>query len=158
MLQLDQSIQDVLSTQQDSSDSEPENTALCQEFDGGASPSPTESSSVSPPPHRAKKLPKTRNKNGDTETQKVALLQHMLEVIQETSRQPERDCEDSFGVTVAMELKRIQNPAMRNRVKRQIMTILYDALESEQATDPVSYQPQHTFPQEESHSITVGIP
>lgn len=158
MLQLDQSIKDALKTQQDSSDSKPENTALSQDFDGGASPSPTDSSSVSPPPPRLVKIqPKTQNRN-DMERQKVALLQHMLDAIQETSRQPERDCEDSFGVTVAMELKRIRNPALRNRVKRQIMTVLYDALDSEQVTDLVSYQPQHTLPREESHSITVVIP
>ncbi|XP_051272769.1 uncharacterized protein wu:fb74b10 [Dicentrarchus labrax] len=151
---LGQSIKEALMTQQDSSNSEPENTAPSQDFDGAASPSPTESSSVSPlPPQPARKQPKTQNRN-DTERQKVALLQHMVDVIQETSRQPERDCEDSFGVTVAMELKRIRNPVLRNRVKREIMTILYDALDSEHVTDPVSYQPQ-LIPKEESHSITV---
>lgn len=158
----DQLMKDVLRTQQDSSDSEPDNTAMSQDIDGEASPSPTESSSVSPPPsppppQLTKKQTKTHNIN-DKERQKLALLQHILDVFQETSREPKKDCEDSFGVTVAMELKRIRNPALRNRVKRQIMTLLYDALDSEQVTEPVSYQPQHTFPREEPHSITVVIP
>lgn len=152
MLQPDQSIKEELREEQDSSDGDPEDAELPQDLDVGMSPSPTESSSVSPPPPRlTHKRP--RSKNGDdTERQKVALLQHMLDVIQETSREPQRDCEDSFGVTVAMELKRIRDLTLRNRVKRQIMTILYDALDSEQVTEPVSY------PREESHSITVVIP
>ncbi|GAA6234925.1 uncharacterized protein LOC108885274 [Lates japonicus] len=155
---LKESIKDEPRTQEDSSDSEPENTALSQDLDGGASPSPTESSSVSPPPPQlARKHSKNQNSN-DMETQKIALLQHMIDVIQETSREPQRDCEDSFGVTVAMELKRIRNPTLRNRVKRQIMTILYDALDSEQATDPVLYQSSHSFPRDDAHSITVVIP
>lgn len=158
MLQLKESIKDEPRTQEDSSDSEPENTALSQDLDGGASPSPTESSSVSPPPPQlARKHSKNQNSN-DMDTQKIALLQHMIDVIQETSREPQRDCEDSFGVTVAMELKRIRNPTLRNRVKRQIMTILYDALDSEQATDPVLYQSSHSFPRDDAHSITVVIP
>lgn len=158
MLQLEQSINGALRTRQDSSDSEPENTALSRDLDGGVPPSPTDSSSVSPPPpQHARKHPKNPNSD-DMERQKLALPQHMIDVTQETSRAPERDCEDSFGVTVAMELKRIRNPILRNRVKRQIMTILYDTLDSEQATDPVSYQPPHSFPREESHSITVVIP
>ncbi|XP_070708408.1 uncharacterized protein [Pempheris klunzingeri] len=124
---LDRSMTDAVETQQDSSDSEPENTELSSR---DSTPSPTESPSVSPP---AEKQPRNQSRN-DGERQKAALLQHMLDIIQEPSRQPERDCEDSFGVTVAMELKRLRSPVLRNRVKRQIMTILYDALDSEQIT------------------------
>ncbi|XP_037611162.1 uncharacterized protein wu:fb74b10 [Sebastes umbrosus] len=157
-----QSIKDMLRTEWDSSDSEPENTALSQELDGGASPSPTESSSVSSPPPPPPPLPQLSRKQtkppnrSDEERRNQALLEHLLDVIQETGREPKKDCEDSFGVTIAMELKRIRNPALRNRVKRQIMTILYDALDSEQMTEPVSYQ--HTFPSDDPHSITVVIP
>ncbi|XP_033466660.2 uncharacterized protein LOC117246795 [Epinephelus lanceolatus] len=152
----DQLIKDSLKTLQDSSDSEPEDTVLSQDLDGGASSSPTESSSVSPPPPQlANNQTKTPNRT-DKERQKLALLQHIVDVFQETSREPQKDCEDAFGVTVAMELKRLRNPALRNRVKRQIMTVLYDALDSEQMTDP--YQPHNTFQREEPHSITVVIP
>ncbi|XP_044193689.1 uncharacterized protein LOC122971204 [Thunnus albacares] len=141
----------------ESSDSESENRELSQDLEGGESPSHTESSSVSPPPPQpAKKRSKTQSRH-DMKRQKLALLQHLLDVIQETSREPETDCEDSFGVTVAMELKRIRNLGLRNRVKRQIMTILYDALDCEQP-DTLLYQPLPASPREESHSITVVLP
>ncbi|XP_042364129.1 uncharacterized protein wu:fb74b10 [Plectropomus leopardus] len=153
----DQLIKDELVTQQDSSESEPENTALSQDLYGGASPSPTESSSVSPPP--PPQLAKKEQDTSDKEGQKLAFLQHILDVLRENhSKEPQKDCEDAFGVTVAMELKRIRNPALRNRVKRQIMTVLYDALDSEQVTDPLPYQPHHAFQREDPHSITVVIP
>ncbi|CAK6970678.1 uncharacterized protein LOC128381773 [Scomber scombrus] len=136
----------------DSSDGETESRLPSQDRDGEELPSHTENS-VSPPP---KKRAKTKNRL-DTDTEKLALLQHMLDIIQEMSREPEMDCEDSFGVTVAMELKRIQSSALRNSVKRQIMTVLYDALECEQP-DTLLYQPLPTSPIEESHSITVVLP
>merc|ERR1719357_1588394 len=80
----------------ESSDSEPENRELSQDLDGGESPSHTESSSVSPPPPQpAKKRSKTQSRY-ETKRQKLVLLQHILDVIQETSREPETDCEDSF--------------------------------------------------------------
>ncbi|TKS90226.1 hypothetical protein D9C73_024357 [Collichthys lucidus] len=160
---LDQSMTDESKAQKDGNNSEPENTVPPQDLYGGASPSPSQSSSVSPLPHKLpEKQPKIQNGN-DVERQKVALLQQMIDVIQEIGRQPERDCEDSFGLTVAMELKRIQNLALRNTVKRQIMTTLYDALDSEMMIDPISYlipdqEPEETFPRDESQSVTVVIP
>ncbi|XP_053197788.1 uncharacterized protein LOC128381773 [Scomber japonicus] len=132
--------------------SETESRLPSQDRDGEESPSHTETSSVSPPP---KKRAKTKNKF-DADTQKLVWL-HMLDIIKETNKEPELDCEDSFGVTVAMELKRIRSSVLRNSVKRQIMTVLYDALDCEQ-TDTLLYQPLPTSPREESHSITVVLP
>ncbi|XP_029953718.1 uncharacterized protein LOC115393067 [Salarias fasciatus] len=156
---MEESTQEGFIMRLDGSDGEPETPVLPPQDpeDGRASPSLTECSSVSlPPPRLHKKRPRGLGSE-DMEQQKVALLQHVLEVIQETAREPDRDCEDSFGVTVAMELKRIRSVALRTRVKRQIMSVLYDALDSEQAVeDP--YQDQRGFPREDSHSITVVIP
>ena len=132
--------------------SETESRLPSQDRDGEESPSHTETSSVSPPP---KKRAKTKNKF-DADTQKLVWL-HMLDIIKETNKEPELDCEDSFGVTVAMELKRIRSSVLRNSVKRQIMTVLYNALDCEQ-TDTLLYQPLPTSPREESHSITVVLP
>lgn len=49
------------------------------------------------------------------------------------------DDEKAFGEQVAVELRQIQDPVFRVRVKRQIMGILYDAQESQHTRDFTLY-------------------
>ncbi|XP_041850012.1 olfactory marker protein a isoform X1 [Melanotaenia boesemani] len=62
------------------------------------------------------------------ELEKIKILQQMSRTLKNRSR-PAADADTTFGVQVTSELKLITDPVVKTRVKRRIMTALYEAQE-----------------------------
>jgi hypothetical protein len=77
---------------------------------------------------------------------KVTILQQMSKVIAENRNRPvQTDSDTTFGVQVAAELRSINNPILKTRVKRQIMAALYEAQESELSMSSPTYTRPHPY-------------
>ena len=97
------------------------------------------------PPNLAKKRKKVQSPD-EIEIQKVNILQQMSKVIAENRNRPvQTDSDTTFGVQVAAELRSINNPILKTRVKRQIMAALYEAQESELSMSSPTYRRPHPY-------------
>lgn len=127
-----------------------------------SSPSPTISISE-PSVNRQplKKAHKSAKSESEIELQKLVVLKELSNTVQAGFKSP-GDAEFTFGKQVAAELKQINDPTLRTRAKKSIVTVLYDIQEQDQnltrhahygAATP--YTPQGVFqaqPQGQVHS------
>lgn len=86
---------------------------------------------------------KAKGKSSDANNVELAKLT-LLKQVHNTLSSTTNDSEEVFGQQVANELRSIKDRVLQLRVRRNIMNILYDALEAEQAREHVTlsqYQP-----------------
>ncbi|XP_016328180.1 uncharacterized protein LOC107677691 [Sinocyclocheilus anshuiensis] len=130
---------------QQSSQQFPFSDAACGN-DSPASEAPASTALVTPrhcsaqPLRRVRYRSKTNDNN--IELQKIAILSKVAEKISNR----EDKGEYSFGKQVAEELGRIKNPTLVLRLKRSIMSQIYDAQESELSPHPVQSHPGFPMP------------
>lgn len=111
--------------------------------DGEESHQPPASSTASLPVKMpSKKRCKEKHTELDIELQKLATLKQMSSKVLAIGAKQRDDPEASFGNQVATELRQIKDISIKTRVKRNIMTLLYDAQDSEiNIRSPTSYNP-----------------
>lgn len=102
-----------------------------QSASASQSPSSTPLPSHTPKPPNTSTKQKKIHSTDATELEKIKILQQMSTTFQNRSRPAAAaDGDTTFGVQVPAELKLITDPVLKTRVKRQIMTALYEAQES----------------------------
>lgn len=100
--------------------------------------------------HTSKKQNKIHSTD-EIELEKIKFLQQMSTTFQ-NRRSQAADADTTFGVQVTSELKVITDPVLKNRVKRQIMTALYEAQESTYHPQPSSLN-TYSYPQVQPHHV-----
>lgn len=106
--------------------------------------------------HAPQRQGKRKASEGNVEFQKLAILKQ----ISGAFKPP--DDEDTFAKQVASELRQVKDPAIKVRVKRNIMELLYDAQESEHARGLMSSMSSYASggpatPQHRLHEPMYGL-
>lgn len=82
------------------------------------------------------RLGRTKAKPSDSNNEMAKLT--LLKQVHSTLSATNNDCLEMFGQQVANELRNVKDKALQLRIRRNIMNMLYDAQEAEQASQ---YQP-----------------